>query len=64
MPRAAVGGKRREPKGKGARRTLVRGGTEGKATELRMEEEIWGRVEERSLRSRSRYPYELERERR
>ncbi len=28
-----------------------------------MEEEIWGRVEERPLRSRSRCPYELERER-
>jgi hypothetical protein len=54
---------RRESRGKGARRALVRGETEGKATELRMEEVIWGRVEERPLRSRSRCPYELERER-
>ena len=27
----------------------MRGETEGKTTELRMEEEIWGRVEERPL---------------
>ena len=53
---------RGESRGKGARRALVRGETEGQATELRMEEEIWRRVEERPLRSRSRCPYELERE--
>ena len=40
---------RGESRGKGERRTLVRGETGGKTTELRMEEEIWGRVEERPL---------------
>ncbi len=54
---------RGESRGRWARRALVRGGTEGQATELRMEEEIWGRVEERPLRSRFRCLYELERER-
>ncbi len=48
---------RRESRGKGARRALVRGeGAEGKATKLRIEEAIRRRVEARPLRSRSRCP--------
>ncbi len=62
IPRATVGCKRRVER-KGGKVNASAGGDRRTChTELRMEEAIWGRVEERPLRSRSRCPYELERE--